>query len=884
MYMQHFGLEKQPFKAVAQGNRVFVGPRQARALANLKIALAMPDAIAVVAGPVGVGKSTLVGRVLDLVASKRSLARVGRTPMTVDEMLEHLLAEFGISGSGTGRMERLRTLRNYFKDCGATGVRAFILVEDAKALDVKLLAELEAVTAADADGSPGVNVILMGTAAVTELVDAPELEHLRQRTRLRQQLEPLNVEEIAGYVKHLLEMAGGDFQTIVDPQTPRTLRHCTGGIPRIINNLCETALTVAATNKMPHLLPHLVQRVAVTIYGIQPRVSDGQSARIVPAQNMAPPAPASAANETPAGFDAAKAFAAPEALEADEALEAADSTQFEQPTVAMDPEPTIVEEDLPEDMLEAADALADFEPAHRGGITQDIVELPAAEAPGDAHEPASEAAETLTAVTADDAPPEASEIFEQDEAALATDTEALGAMDAIDEPMIGGDWATEAEQPLSIEDGDSAGPLNMLDAGSAVEPEPTLPTTAAADLDGPAIFAAQAAYLDEKSAEIVLTESTRIKTLSVLDELAGIELAPAAPSVDDPQPPADLSGSGRSGQIDWSTWPLAADAGVKAPTPPPAASAAPTAPQAAWAPAAARTLAPTGTPAPTAADPDQAKLATPPGTAGSAQRPDPILAPVVGPAAGPPPAPPQPTRAAETPVSATPPAATPPRPSEPPTLTDVQPDAAASAKPAAAPPVLTEVFQVTARQQDPTPEAQTRAHTPMQPAPAAQPSPPAEPATPAATPTGAPPPASDLDFSVLLAASHSNDDISAHDRGADDVPVIIDPPALSPVAPEMQKLASQVAQVTNLADLDELLAETLFADSELEQLSVEIQAREAATQRPDDSAPAAAPAGSRPTPPPTGTDTTKIQRMAILAAMNGLGDDDDESKPKNAVG
>ena len=138
MYLEHFGLEKQPFRAIAQGDEVYVGPRQARALANLKIALAVPDAIAAVTGPVGVGKTTLVNRVLDLVAPKRTVARVGRTPMTAEELLEHLLAEFGISTAGSGRIERLRTLRQFFKDCGATRVRAIVLVEDANALDTGL--------------------------------------------------------------------------------------------------------------------------------------------------------------------------------------------------------------------------------------------------------------------------------------------------------------------------------------------------------------------------------------------------------------------------------------------------------------------------------------------------------------------------------------------------------------------------------------------------------------------------------------------------------------------------------------------------------------------------------------------------------------------------
>ena len=345
MYLEHFRLEKQPFKAIALGDRVYLGPRQVRALANLKIALATPDAIAAVTGPVGVGKTTLVNRVLDTAAPKRTVARVGRTPMTADELLEHLLAEFGITGIGTGRVERLRTLRQFFKDCGATRVRALVLVEDATVLDAQLLAELESVTAADPDGSPGANVILMGPDGINDLIDAPDMEHVRQRTRLRQQLEPLEIGEIAGYVKHLLEYAGGDFATIVHPLTPKILRHCTGGIPRIVNNLCETALTVAATNKMPSLLPQLVQRIAVTIYGF-----DKESTEI--AALTADPAEEPQAEDTPAA----------EVTAAKTASETTAASEHRAATSARDPQPASTPDELPEPTAATPDASQDHDP------------------------------------------------------------------------------------------------------------------------------------------------------------------------------------------------------------------------------------------------------------------------------------------------------------------------------------------------------------------------------------------------------------------------------------------------------------------------------------------------------------------------------------------
>ena len=137
----------------------------------------------------------------------------------------------------------------------------------------------------------------------------------------------------------------------------------------------------------------------------------------------------------------------------------------------------------------------------------------------------------------------------------------------------------------------------------------------------------------------------------------------------------------------------------------------------------------------------------------------------------------------------------------------------------------------------------------------------------------------------------------------DDVPVIVDPPNPAPADPELKDLAAQVSQVTNLEDLDDLLAETLFGNEELEQLSSQLQAKQESGELPPPPSaagpvtPAAAetqtqslldppPAAPPPVGNPDDLDMTKAERMAILAAMNGLGTDDDEDEPgpQNAVG
>ena len=97
MYETQFGLNKRPFRALAKGSDVFVGPQTAAAMAGLKKALASPDAIVAIGGPVGVGKSTVVHRALGAIADDQAVIPVGRMQLGQDEVLELLLEEMGVA-------------------------------------------------------------------------------------------------------------------------------------------------------------------------------------------------------------------------------------------------------------------------------------------------------------------------------------------------------------------------------------------------------------------------------------------------------------------------------------------------------------------------------------------------------------------------------------------------------------------------------------------------------------------------------------------------------------------------------------------------------------------------------------------------------------------
>jgi type II secretory pathway predicted ATPase ExeA len=270
MYEDHFGLSKNPFQPVAEGEAIYEGPEQAKVIADLKIALTARDSIAVLTGPVGVGKTTIVTKALEKMGSERMVARLGRTQVGSDELVDLLLAKFGIVREATRRFECLKTFNRILSEQAASGARVFIVIEDAERLGAELLEELEALTATDDGASAGANIILMGPQKLDKLLTAPALERVRQRIRLQQALDRFTAEQVGDYLRHRITAAGGDFDALFEEETALMVRRCSGGIPRVINGLCETALTVAAEMQLTEVTPQTIYDVAVEVFGMEP--------------------------------------------------------------------------------------------------------------------------------------------------------------------------------------------------------------------------------------------------------------------------------------------------------------------------------------------------------------------------------------------------------------------------------------------------------------------------------------------------------------------------------------------------------------------------------------------------------------------------------------
>lgn len=277
MYRQHFGLTKALFgDGIAQDAAVFLDTAQRAAMNHVSIALASRDSAILLCGPPGIGKTTFAAAAIRTSSSSTRLAStwLSTAPLTPNELLELLLAEFGFDPYKHSRVERLQIWRQFLTELGATDTRIFIAVEQADNVAPAVLHALASLTVADPNGCPGANLVLMGQDGLIDLLNTPSLKELKQRVRLIRRFEALSDEGVESYLEQCVRQAGGDCSKVFSADAIPALRAYSGGIFRVLNTLCDTALSLAAIGGVPRVTETLVTRAAVELHGMEPLAAE----------------------------------------------------------------------------------------------------------------------------------------------------------------------------------------------------------------------------------------------------------------------------------------------------------------------------------------------------------------------------------------------------------------------------------------------------------------------------------------------------------------------------------------------------------------------------------------------------------------------------------
>jgi general secretion pathway protein A len=250
MYLELFDLEEHPFRLSPDPSFLYLSPQHARALAYIESTLWFTDGFVVITGEIGCGKTTLIEKFLSELDESVTVARLAQTQVTPAEFLQTLLVQFGYRPFDMGKAELLDTINRHVEELMDHGRKVVIVIDEAQNLPPTVLEEIRMLSGLSAGREKVLSIILAGQPELNETLDSPDLEQLAQRTRLRYHLRPLGEEEIGPYIEHRLHVAGAGERPVFDEATFPTIFRYTGGVPRLINTLCDTALLCAFADNL----------------------------------------------------------------------------------------------------------------------------------------------------------------------------------------------------------------------------------------------------------------------------------------------------------------------------------------------------------------------------------------------------------------------------------------------------------------------------------------------------------------------------------------------------------------------------------------------------------------------------------------------------------
>jgi hypothetical protein len=173
------------------------------------------------------------------------VAQINQTQVSAIDFLQAVLVQFGFSPFKMRKAELISTVNNFLIEQYSAGRKVLLIVDEAQNLTMRVLEEIRLLSGVETTKDKVLRIILAGQPELSDKLDAPELAQLMQRVRLRFHLQTLSEAETHGYIQHRLEVAGaGDREIFAADTFAEVFRYC-GGVPRLINTLCDTAMMAA---------------------------------------------------------------------------------------------------------------------------------------------------------------------------------------------------------------------------------------------------------------------------------------------------------------------------------------------------------------------------------------------------------------------------------------------------------------------------------------------------------------------------------------------------------------------------------------------------------------------------------------------------------------
>src|SRR5438876_1643342 len=274
MYESYYGFTEKPFSLTPDPKYLYRSQPHADAFDLLQYAVRRREGFVVVTGDIGTGKTTLCRALLEQIDRTTFTALVLNPFLSEEDLLKRILQDFGVISREelkAGRLlhvskqELIDALYDFLLGLIPLNASAVLIIDEAQNLPLQVLEQIRILSNLETDKEKLLQIILVGQLNLRTLLRSPELRQLDQRVSIRYELKPLDEETVAAYVAHRLTIAGGGQSVSFMPKALRQVHRRSGGIPRLINLICDRALLTAYSVRAKRITPEMVAHAAKSL-------------------------------------------------------------------------------------------------------------------------------------------------------------------------------------------------------------------------------------------------------------------------------------------------------------------------------------------------------------------------------------------------------------------------------------------------------------------------------------------------------------------------------------------------------------------------------------------------------------------------------------------
>lgn len=271
-YLSFYGLDEKPFELTPNPKYLYLSDDYRRAYEHLLYGVRSREGFIVITGEVGTGKTTLLRAVLNSLREEDcETAFIFNPSVSAEELLENVLEEFGLPVNWVmTKKEMMDRLNGFLLDQLRQGSHAVLLIDEAQNLSPEVLEEVRLLTNLETESQKLLQVVLLGQPELRDMLDRPDLRQLNQRVAIRYHLEPLPRDQVPGYVRHRLSVAGDGGQIEFTRGAYRGVYRYSDGVPRLINKACDKALLAGYAEGEREIDGRLVRQGIRTVEGEAP--------------------------------------------------------------------------------------------------------------------------------------------------------------------------------------------------------------------------------------------------------------------------------------------------------------------------------------------------------------------------------------------------------------------------------------------------------------------------------------------------------------------------------------------------------------------------------------------------------------------------------------